>query len=359
MPIKFRCEHCHQLLGISRSKAGKVADCPTCGRSVRVPELDGRRDPVPPPQLDLNDSRLASALDELAQIGLEPDEATPAAAELDHAPPTPEVISPEPLATPEPIEPPAPIKPQDVQVSAPQPAMDRSATNDALSELARGGGSPTSADTLHPTVTRQRQATLLSLPVIGMLLAAVIVGFGAGYFVGQRGTNDSTSTTNGNGNGADHAAAANGEAAGKPAVKGRITYENEDGDRRPDRQARVLVFPQQRTGRRKLDITGLRTSDSPDDFRSAAAAFRALGGDVTLVDEEGNFEISLPAAGTYHILVLSNYQPRDSDEVIEAALLNLLSQYFDRAEQLLGQAAFHSAQIRYKGDKAEVWDHSF
>jgi hypothetical protein len=361
MPIKFRCEHCHQLLGISRSKAGKVADCPTCGRSVRVPELDGRRDPVPPPQLDLNDSRLAGALDELAQIGLEPDEAAPAAAEPDHAPPTPEVISPEPLASPVAIEPPAPVKPQEVPVSTPQPAMDRSATNDALSELARGGGSPTTAETSPPAAMRQRRKSLFSLPVAGMLFGAVVVGFGLGFLVGQRATNDSASTTNGNGNGngAEHAAPANGEDTATLAIQGRITYENEDGDRRPDRQARVLVFPQQRSGQRKLDITGLRASDSPEDFRSAAAAFRALGGDVTLVDEDGNFTISLPAAGTYHILVLSNYQPRDTDEAIEASLLNLLSQYFDRAEQLLGRAAFHSAQIRYKGAEPEVWDHSF
>jgi hypothetical protein len=146
---------------------------------------------------------------------------------------------------------------------------------------------------------------------------------------------------------------------GKLAIRGRITYENEDGDRRPDRQARVLVFPQQRTGQRKLDITGLRSADSPEDFRSAAAAFRALGGDVTLVDEDGSFQISLPATGTYHILVLSNYQPRDTAEAIEASLLNLLSQYFDRSEQLLGRAAYHSAQIRYKGAEPVVWDHSF
>ena len=327
---------------------------------MRVPELDGRRDPVPPPQLDLDDSRLAGALDELAQIGLDPDEAAPPATEPGHAPPTPEVITPEPLATPVPIEPPL-AKPQDVQVSIPQPAMDRSATNDALSELARGGGSPTTAETMPPAVTRQRRKSLFSLPVAGILLGAVIVGFGAGFLVGQRGTRGSASTTNGNGNGngAEHAAAANGEETGKPAIRGRITYENEDGDRRPDRQARVLVFPQQRTGQRKLDITGLRASDSPEDFRSAAAAFRALGGDVTLVDEDGNFTIALPAAGTYHILVLSNYQPRDTDEEIEASLLNLLSQYFDRAEQLLGRAAFHSAQIRYKGAEPEVWDHSF
>src|SRR5438105_740485 len=41
MPIKFRCEHCHQKLGIAHRKAGQQVQCPTCLQMVTVPGSDG------------------------------------------------------------------------------------------------------------------------------------------------------------------------------------------------------------------------------------------------------------------------------------------------------------------------------
>ena len=68
MPIKFRCDHCRQFLGISRSKAGEIFDCPSCGRTIRVPELDGTIRPLPRPGLDLKDARLSEALGAVADL---------------------------------------------------------------------------------------------------------------------------------------------------------------------------------------------------------------------------------------------------------------------------------------------------
>src|SRR5689334_652749 len=68
MPIKFRCSHCNQFLGISRAQSGTVVDCPSCGRSIRVPNLDGTTAPLPKPAIDLSDSSLASALEQLASL---------------------------------------------------------------------------------------------------------------------------------------------------------------------------------------------------------------------------------------------------------------------------------------------------
>lgn len=40
MPIKFRCVHCNQKLGIAGRKAGTQVQCPTCLQMVSVPLPD-------------------------------------------------------------------------------------------------------------------------------------------------------------------------------------------------------------------------------------------------------------------------------------------------------------------------------
>ena len=95
MPIKFRCQHCEQFLGIARSRAGAIVDCPQCGRSLRVPNLDGRVRKMPPPtKIVRGDSGLMSALSELATLE-DTDAPAPASAAHDISPvrTTPERIN--------------------------------------------------------------------------------------------------------------------------------------------------------------------------------------------------------------------------------------------------------------------------
>jgi hypothetical protein len=40
MPIRFRCLHCDKLLGIGRRKAGAMVNCPSCSRTIQVPNLE-------------------------------------------------------------------------------------------------------------------------------------------------------------------------------------------------------------------------------------------------------------------------------------------------------------------------------
>lgn len=48
MPIRFRCQHCNQLLGIARRKAGTPVQCPTCQHEVIVPHADQAEKATPP-----------------------------------------------------------------------------------------------------------------------------------------------------------------------------------------------------------------------------------------------------------------------------------------------------------------------
>ena len=40
MPVRFRCRHCNQLIGIARRKIGAEVSCPTCSRALLVPAAD-------------------------------------------------------------------------------------------------------------------------------------------------------------------------------------------------------------------------------------------------------------------------------------------------------------------------------
>ncbi|MCG6156282.1 biopolymer transporter ExbD [Rubinisphaera margarita] len=48
MPIRFRCEHCQQLMSITRKKAGQLTQCPKCGEETHVPELQSAKRKDPP-----------------------------------------------------------------------------------------------------------------------------------------------------------------------------------------------------------------------------------------------------------------------------------------------------------------------
>lgn len=436
MPIKFRCSHCRQFLGISRTQAGQVVDCPTCGRSIRVPDLDGRRRPLPQPELDLGDSRLAQALDELAQLNFEAAEGAAAP-----TPPPPhaaaEILAPAPLPAPTPLDPPVPLSetpvvikpaplpappvspaPTPIPVSAPAPlaapvthqaeshqvrpaeggddalreteALRHSpsaATSHAashspreaepvdhaaeLASLARQAATPPQAAAFGRSPEMSRPLSMQRwLSVVGVLLL-VVVAFASGWMMGARRTPTPTpASTAGAAEAGEKPAQPSGEtspppaavtssSSASPAVRGRITFKNSSGDSRPDRGARVIVFPPQRSGEAKLSLAGFRAGDAAADYEVARAALRALGGDVAIVQEDGSYEVFLPAAGQYSILVISHYQPRDTDDAIAPALRSLLAEYFDRPEQLLGLVSYHFSQVRYQGEQAQLWDHSF
>lgn len=383
MPIKFRCQHCRQFLGISHSKAGMLVDCPTCGRTIRVPDPEGKIQPLPELKLNLKDQKLASALDELANLGrndaeFEPQSAVAVAEAEGNTPkpptaPTGSAVEAAAASVPIKVEmlpPPKPIPLEIHDTSKPPPVA-------SMKELAALANLPTARDphseqpvvTLDPVIGelggRRNARTGITL---SWVVSIAMVTFWLGFVVG-RWDRSPRSSAIGVAPVATQKAATDSPAGtakdpfvpatSGPSVRGRITYLTESGERRPDRGARVLLLPEKRDGTAKLAVAGFRAADSDADALVAAAGLRALGGDIAVVDDAGNFEVNSLKPGTYRILALSHFQPRDEKQPLNASLKGILDNFFDRSEQLLGKCRYHLGELKYSGKDAELWDHSF
>lgn len=371
MPIKFRCSYCRQFLGISRGRAGGVVDCPTCGRSIRVPGLDGSVQPVPTPELNVRDAKLIRALDELANWHAP----LPAAAVQD-AEEEPEEEIPQPIAEPIPIEVPLPPEPISVHaspvVAIPQRAEPAEPTNgqdvstaptaDAALSVAAAISELNQIAVAEPNVqhfdvqppVRHTSPRFFGGIVVAASLLFLIVGVGGGYWaattMSQRRTTHET---------APEVNPTESPPESLPAVTGRITYKTADGSTLPDRQARVLVLPREREGTLKLSPVGFRAADDPADVRLATAAVKSLGGDFTQADDGGNYQVHLPNPGTFHLVVLSNYSPRRESDEVDPELVRVLAPYFEQSANLVGRTKAYFDQVRYKGGAAEIRDHTF
>ena len=391
MPIKFRCNYCRQFLGISRAQAGGVVDCPTCGRSIRVPLLDGTVRPLPTPELNMQDAHLARALDELANLGDMLDQPLPAARsslrEAVDDDDDDENEIPQPIPEPIPIE--VPIAPTPIKINPPAQALESVPDSSSVTpgqSVPNGHGATGSQ---HGSVAAREQSLLAELaslappdaPAIasngpqreseastlsradtrafrsrssfGRTSFAVLGLFVGGMFVERfariiESLNPSMSSS------ADSPAPA---AEMSSEVTGRITFKSAEGESQPDRGARLIVFPTERPGEVKLPVTGFRPADGEADAKVAAAALQALGGAMASADEQGRFHLDLPA-GSYRILVLSHFQSRDESEAIDPAITKQLADYFDKPTDLLGRVKHHFAPLRVKGT-GDAWDHAF
>jgi hypothetical protein len=376
MPIKFRCNYCRQFLGISRAQAGGIVDCPTCGRSIRVPQLDGSLQPLPPPELNLQDAHLSRALDELAKLGesdsrpvskpVEPDGEFDEDADDDDGIPQ-LILEPIPIEVPIPPTPIAinpPVQDDDEIPEPPPgegPASDRdnevkSPGTNLLAELA-SLSPPASADQRdeepRSTPTSSRRLPLSRTPLLQtvlMLAVAFVAGMLFERFVKVLESLRSSSSVS-----EKQPGDAKPEIVSQ--VTGRITYKSADGTSQPDRGARIIAFPPERAGEARLSVVGFRPADGDADAKLAAATLHTLGGALATADEAGQYRLDLPA-GTYQLLVLSHFQSRGETEPVDPALLKLLGTYFDKPNELLGRVQFTSGPLRVKGT-GDVWDHSF
>jgi hypothetical protein len=331
MPIKFRCSYCRQFLGISRNRAGEVFDCPTCGRTIRVPGLDGSVAPVPEPELNAADAHLARALDELAALADGNAVAPRVAVDVAEA----EAEIPQPLPEPEPLElalPPVvtPVIPPGLPPAAIEEPVMTASLADLLPLAATAPAprmSPVSSNGL--TLSRGWLAIVLLAPT-----AALAMGLGVGWLIGR--TVSSTATL----------AAAPQPAAERPAIasgtvlSGRISFRNEAGETKPDVGAVVIVWPETWDGALRMPPVGLRPADSEADQAAAAALVAGMGGGLTHAAADGSYEVRLSQPGRYRWLVISRLKGRTDKSPPPAAVLSELQQYLADPAAALGERAW-------------------
>ncbi|MEX2286154.1 MAG: hypothetical protein WD648_03630 [Planctomycetaceae bacterium] len=347
---------------------------------MRVPDLDGRVRPLPKPALNLRDSGLVKALDEVAHIGslqareLRYGQATEGPSEFESPARQTEVIEPLPLPDVVPVDPPLPAEivsglaaPLPVKASETGVVGDNGDHAAMINELAAISALPRDQAPARSRIERRepnRRSPLFEPIVVAAIVAVAVVAAGAGYWTAA--FNKPHEVGGIAANGANHPANESekpvvGRANGQDAasVRGRITEKIATGESRTSVGAKIIAFPTTPPGTATLPAAGFRATASDAEFQAAQAAMRQAGGDVAVADNEGNFELKLPAPGTYSLLVLSRFQSRESQRPVEAALKQLLETNFDRPESLPGEARYHFGRIRYRGSGTEVWDHSF
>ena len=376
MPIKFRCPHCEQFLGISRSKAGAVTDCPMCGRTIRVPQLDGKVAPLPKAEMNHGDTGLAKALDALASLGngsaaVAEVQAIPAKAVAIVLAPAPAV---EPIPIPVPLPPEPPARPAAPGISGPTPPPQNSASvpapsADPFRELSL----------IKPaTAPRGRRAAFEMRPLLITGAVCGLLGIGSGFLLGRI-TGSSPPGPAAVPVAQNPVPVAGGQpgpvvpAPGvevpavvptptgelKPAIEGRVTYVTATGDSKADVGARILVLPARRPAASKLSVMSFRAGASSSDAKLAQASVRALGGDFTLAGPDGHYQIQLPATGQYQLLIVSKYQARDPNIQTDAAILKMLQNWFNQPLSFFGQTQVMSSAVQSDGQRSSIRDHVF
>lgn len=363
MPIKFRCQKCRQFLGISRAQAGEVVDCPTCGRATRVPSLDGTRKPVPQqPGLEKADSSLLNALDQLADLGKG---ASANAGESENKVEKPsKPVAPVQLSEPidvEPLQAGAVVDPPSApgnglgstsSGSKPDPSANTSVDSAVvlknLAARAEPMTVPTSSD------NRSSSRGLLLLAGLGMLAT-----FGLGWFVRSRAEPVASVETE-----QTEVVSSSDPEAGKAepvnGITGRVTFRKSEADCIADRGARVIAWPIGLTTEKPWSLDGFRANDQQQRVQAAIEKLRERGGDLTLVQEDGSYELNLVSGGDYEVLILSHFAGRRIEgDGISRAQIARLKVCFKEPERLIGQTQFALLRMKYRGEGQQLLDHVF
>lgn len=354
MPIKFRCSYCRQFLGISRNRGGEIVDCPTCGRSIRVPGLDGVVVPLPGPELNGEDSHLIRALDELAALAEAP-ALRPVL--VNNAEVSEDAEIPQALPEPEPVELPMPVRVAPVSVVFPVPPADAAAampgeTRASLDALLQPLP-PASEAAFSVQHSEQKPLTSSILFVVVLPLTTLVLGWMMGSS-GRYSRNITSLTTPLQSIPVDAVVVESAEG-----LEGRITYRTAEGEVRPDVGALVVAIPETWTGQLRLAPTGLRPGDADVDQAAALTMAAALGGGAVRADAAGRYQLRLPSPGRYTVVIISRFAERTAEASIPPDDVTRLQTFLADPVATIGNRAVDLDTVTTTTDQITPRDHTF
>ncbi len=155
--------------------------------------------------------------------------------------------------------------------------------------------------------------------------------------------------------GGGRAAPESAEAIARPCtVNGHVRYLTQNGAEIPDEGTVVIIVPQDHhpSAEQRSPIEGLRPSDPlPQENHPALRAIRMFGGAYTRTDADGAYDLRLPSAGAYFVLVLSRNRYRDANAEAVRADLAQIGSYFLPATELLGEHRYQWLSINVRADQ--------
>lgn len=370
MPIKFRCDHCGQLMGIARRKAGSQVQCPKCGQLVTVPKEDrpDRGDPAKPMLLfeSPDFERLLVKDSPVAEPALSAKVAgAPAKPPLFAAPSAPDVTEAQT----------ADWRPKDdlressdEVVAAPEPPIFT--RRQPTTEEATPRPSTRTARTPSPSLDISVPLALTVVIAVGTFVLGVLVGHfvwraptekrgpDAGVAAAEAALKQNVEEI------ARGAQEADGPRAAPPAtgegvpLTGAIRFKKGDGVA-ADSGAIVLVMPADQNPDQKIEVLGLRPEDADLKHRPGREQLARIGGQFGQVEPDGGFRLQMPQPGQYFVLVVSRNATRPANANVFPDELAILRRYFADAETLLGKREYLLITRELRSNGAAPVNHVF
>ena len=372
MPIKFRCQHCQQFLGISKSRAGAIVDCPQCGRNLRVPDLDGRVRKLTGSKTERNaDSALISALSELSALGHSVPQRPPnlpmgsnATTSLSPARRDSGRTATKPIPAAELIELDTDLDPQVVRNEPIAIFEDETTDRDPLEELAGLHGDFTAGPVSESLLTEMRSVSQPISSTVAIVFKSILMiatGLVAGWYLGRMKTTsvpgqkpgllNAESQQIGDRRPKDEVSAGQG-----PSIFGTVTYLAADGTMAIDAGAIVVALPPKHPGTVKLSARGLHLPPDHPDHRATVAMLKAYGGQFAKADSDGRFTLNKQASADSELVTItvSKHLERAADLPVSQEAADLVDAWFDSASHFSGRLAIQVTPLNAETGPFEI-----